>query len=163
MNRVLLLIVTTLLLCSCVERDDFQLRDVSEVKIKATTMRSILISTDIDIYSDAPTAASIKKLEVTLYYNGKYFAKLSLTDKVKVKRGLNKSLPLPIRIEFNNMFGPLKISKLNQEGITLDVEALFTAPLYRKTIELEEVAITELIHNDNAKLLLEGIDNILQQ
>ncbi len=159
--KILYSLVILLSLCSCVSNDDIVVDNVNEIKMGAFSLKNMMIYADLDVVNTAPLAAKLRDVEIVIYNDKDRLASLTLTEDVKIHKGVNENVILPVRIEIKG--GLLSFGMLNNidpNSLTVDIYAKFTAPLYRKRINIKGVSLSELSNNRDAAKFLKSIENL---
>lgn len=132
---------------SCINYNDVQFKEVKNIEVRNSGSQNMLIDVAVDVENKA-RGFIIKEASVEAVKGDNILAAISITDKVKIKKGDNNDLIIPVRV---NIRGGL----LGAAAFALSVNSL----RYNVSVELKSFIITKNYQYKN--LTAEQVEKII--
>ncbi|MEG1635034.1 MAG: hypothetical protein RR277_05820 [Rikenellaceae bacterium] len=132
-----------LTMVSCVDYNDIQFKEVKNIQIKNTGVENVLLDVTVDVENNARTF-SLKEMSIEAVNGDKVYASVSLSDAVKVRKGENNDLLLPIRVKINGGFFGAAAIVLNAKRLKYNVSVKVKSCIISKRYKFDNLTASEV-------------------
>lgn len=130
-------------LVSCINYEDVQFNEVKKIEVKNTGAQNVLIDVAVDVDNDARTFV-IKEAIIEAVKGDKVYASVSLMEKVKVLKGENENIVLPLRLNLNGgLFGAAAFV-MNANGMKYNVLVKVKTSIITRKFEFKGLTSDEV-------------------